>query len=137
MSKQNEPMDEGAALVKSYQAAVELGDTEAAQTAAMELMAFACEQAQENPSADLQLRLEAHEHETTGDWQKAEVAYRQALALAQDENNAALIFKAHEDLGGLYAFLCQEQRALEEAALATEAARRADMKPGTLPAGSR
>jgi len=122
-------MDEGGELVKAYQAAVELGDTEAMEAAAMQFMAFACEQSEKDPSADLKLKLEAHEHEMAGDWQKAAEAYRQALALAEAENNAALISNAHHDLSSLYALLGQMQRALEEAKEASEAARRAEITP--------
>src|SRR5882724_8764101 len=73
--------------------------------------------------------MEAHEHEAAGDWRKAEDAYRCALVLAQAENNEGMIFKTHHDLSGLYAFLDKNQRALEEAMSATEAARRANMTP--------
>src|SRR3989442_512393 len=105
MTEQNHPMDEGADLLGTYQTALQRDDIEAAQAAAMQLMAFACEQSEKQPSAGLLLKMEAHEHETAGNWQKAEAAYRKALTLAQTDNSPAMIFKAHDDLSRLYAFL--------------------------------
>ena len=129
MSEENKFADEDAALLESYRVAVQRGETEAMEAAALRFMAFACEQSEKDPSADLRLNIQAHEHEAAGDWEKAEAAYRQVLALALAEKNAMLIFKAHSDLSGLYAFLGQKQRALEEATSATEAARGANMTP--------
>src|SRR5205807_6661587 len=65
------------ALLESYRVAVQRGETEAMEAAALRFMAFACEQSEKDPSADLRLNIQAHEHEAAGDWEKAEAAYRQ------------------------------------------------------------
>src|SRR4030095_10852075 len=56
-----------------------------------------------------------------------EAAHRRALALAQAEGNAAMIFKAHDDLRGLYAICGTADKALQEAQAALEDARQAHM----------
>jgi hypothetical protein len=63
MDQNNQPPEEGMAELNAYQDALQRGDTEAMQAAAMQLMALACEQMQKNPSADLLLEMQANEYE--------------------------------------------------------------------------
>jgi tetratricopeptide (TPR) repeat protein len=127
MSEPKKPSAEFIASLETYQAAAASSDVAAMESAAIQVMAQVCEQAAKEPSENLRLVLEAHEHEAAGDWLKAEAAFRQALDLARKEGNAGIIFMGHSNLGGLFNLLGHAERALEEATAATEAARRADM----------
>ncbi len=127
MSDPDQATNEALPILDSYREALERGDNEAMENAAVQLMALACEQLEKEPSPELLLKMEAHEYENAGDWLKAEMAHRRALDLAQAQNNAALICKGHCDLSGLFAFLDQKQQALEEADFAVEAAKRANI----------
>lgn len=121
--------DDGEALLKAHQIALENDDAEGAQESTLRLMALAVEQGQNDPSPDLLLKMEARRREEAGEWHEAEAAYRQALAVAVAEGNAFSEFKAHYDLSELQSFLGHRQQAQEEARLATDAARRSGLVP--------
>ena len=78
----------------------------------------------EEPSAHLRLKMEAHAHENAARWEEAEKCHRRALALAEAVGAPMTIYKDHSDLSALYALRGMQDRALEEARLALEAARR-------------
>jgi tetratricopeptide (TPR) repeat protein len=116
-------------LLQAYHKAMQRGDIQEAEAIGVECLLLASDEAEDNPSADLQLKMEAHDHENAADWSQAEAAYRQALELAQTQKQDAMIYKAHADLSNLYSLLDQKDRALEESTGAVEAARRTDMVP--------
>ena len=127
--QQHPTSDDGKALLKAHQIALENDDAEGAQESTLRFIALAVEQGQNDPSPDLLLKLEARRREEAGEWHEAESAYRQALTLAVTEGKAFSEFKAHYDLSALQNFLGHRQQAQEEARLATNAARRSGLVP--------
>ena len=123
------PDAKGEALMQAYQEALEKGDPQAIESAAMAFFDYASEQGLMEPSQDLLWKQEAHEHEAIGAWDEAEAAYRRCLVLAQEQDQPGMGFKANADLSRLFRFLGQKKRALEAAEAALEAARRSDIKP--------
>ena len=112
--QQHPTSDDGEALLKAHQTALEDDDAEGAEESAIRFIALAVEHGQNDPSPDLLFKLEAHHHEEAGQWHKAEAAYRKGLALAVSEGNAFAEFKAHYDLSAFQSFLGQKQIAFEE-----------------------
>jgi tetratricopeptide (TPR) repeat protein len=96
---------EAGALLAAFQDAVRQGRHEQVETLALQFLAFASEKAGKEPSQDLVLKEEAHRWEAEGEWSKAEAAYRQALALAEAENNPAMEYKAQADLAAAWPLL--------------------------------
>lgn len=124
----NDAADEEEEWLQVYHDALQEGDAQAAEEAAMRFFVHACEQADREPSPDLLLKQEARHYEDTGQWHEAEAAYLQALALAQEQNNSMQVYKAQDDLSSLYHFLGNKERALETAQAALEAARLSDFE---------
>lgn len=123
------PMEEGEALLNAFRDALQDGDADAVEAAAARFFAHACEQNGKEFSPNVSLMQEAHEYEDTGAWDKAEMAYRQALSLAESQNSYVMVYKGREDLSALYRFLGRNEQALEEAKAALEAANRSEMQP--------
>jgi len=95
---------------------------EDADTAAIDLFAAATEADEQNASPDWRLTVEAAQCEERGDWQGAERAYRQILALP--DSDAFREYRAHEDLCKLFRVVGRDNDAWEHAQLATAAAQR-------------
>lgn len=123
------PDAKGDELMQAYQEALEKGETQAIESAAMAFFDYASEHGVMEPSQDLLWKQKAHEHEAVGEWDEAEAAYCRCLVLAQEQDQPGMVFKANSDLSRLYAFLGRKERALESAEAALEAARVSDMKP--------
>ncbi len=126
---------EGLRLLQAYQNTLEAfrngrhgENIQAVELSADAFLAYASGQAEANPSQDLLWKHEAHEHEAAGRWPEAEAAHLRCLALAQTQNEAAMEYKAHSDLSGLYRFLGQTDRANVAAASAVHAARRSELE---------
>src|SRR5690606_27690467 len=81
---------------------------------------------EDGPSDDLLFAIEAKECEDTGDWEGALSAYVVALTHAEQSDLPWSIWKAHEDLVGLYLLLDRKDDALRHQRLATATARRDD-----------
>jgi tetratricopeptide (TPR) repeat protein len=116
-------------LLKTFQEAQERGDFEQAESISLQLMMLAQEESEKNPGESLRLAQEASEHEDAAHWDQAEVAHLQALALAESECNAAMIFKAHDNLSGLYLLLGKTEKSLLQAQAALAAAQKSEMVP--------
>lgn len=94
---------------------------EDAEAAVLDLFAAASEACEQNPSPDWPLIVQAAQCEERGDWQGAEHAYRQILALP--DSDAFREYRAHQDLSKLFRVLDRDDSAWEHACLATAAAR--------------
>jgi tetratricopeptide (TPR) repeat protein len=114
-------------LLRSFQKATQRGDIEAEEAIGLQALALASEEMSKEPSADLRLKMEAHEHEFRGEWEDAEKAYQQCIDLAKSENNSMALYKAHEDLAGLYGLLDEREKQWEQTSFALRAARDSDM----------
>lgn len=119
------------ALFDAFHKAVEEGDVEAEERLGVEALALAGVWAETNMSEDLQLKMLASQFEDEGKWSEAEAARKRVLRIAEADESLArdsMIYKAHDELRGLYQFLGRKELALEHARTAVVAARRADMK---------
>jgi len=96
-----------------------------ADKAAAEVFAIVAQQFEEEPTPDLLLSTQAVECEEAADWDGAEAAYHEILALSSDD--AAAEYKAHSDLCGLCLLLNRIADALAHARRATNAARRTEL----------
>lgn len=114
-------------LLQAFQEAREHDDVKAAESLAVQCLAFVAEEAARNPSDRLRLIEEAIEHENAARWEHAEAARRRVLALAETEANQVMIYKAHTDLCNLYTIRGLTDPALQEARAAVEAARKSDI----------
>lgn len=97
---------------------------EMAMEATKQIFALAEKSCRENPSRSLELTYAAAECESRADWEGAELAYQNILALP--DVTPAEEFRAHTDLVGLCRILNRDSDALSHARSATWAARRAD-----------
>jgi tetratricopeptide (TPR) repeat protein len=129
MDMDDSQKNEFSRLLQAFHEAQERGDFKQTEAIGLQCLAFASEEAARNPSESLRLIEEADEHENAARWEQAEAAHRRALALAEMEADAAMIFKAHENLGHLHALLGNADNALREAQAAVEAARNTGMSP--------
>ncbi len=115
--------------IASYAQAVEAGKAEEAQAAALEALALAADKAERHPTPGSVLGEEAAECKRKRDWVGAEAAYRKLLLLEEVTGTHALRAKAQMDLSGLLRLMGRLEEASQIAALATAAARQADMFP--------
>ncbi|PWU14707.1 MAG: hypothetical protein C5B50_16795 [Verrucomicrobia bacterium] len=115
--------------VKAYAKAVEAGDDDAAEQAAMAALVQAGMEALANPTPEILLRQEAERCERSLDWAGTEVAYRKVLALNEAENNSRMMVKPHMDLSRLFRLIGRQDAAWTHACTASELGRRADMFP--------
>jgi tetratricopeptide (TPR) repeat protein len=114
-------------LLQRARRAIDAGLTSDAEEATGELFSKVEQWAAENPSADWADRTEAAQCEMLGDWNGAEAAYQRILELAIRETSACSLFKAHQDLAGVYFVVGRLSQALEHSRLATSAARKSDL----------
>jgi len=114
-------------LLQAFQEAREHDDVKAAESLAVQCLAFVAEEAARNPSDRLRLIEEAIEHEKVAGWEQAEAVRRRVLALAETEANPVMIYKAHTDLCNLYTIRGLTNPALQEARAAADAARKSDI----------
>ena len=118
------------ALFDEFHKAVEDGDIEAEERLGAEALALAAEWADQNMSEDLQLKMMASQFEDAAEWEMAEQAILQVLRLAEacaDGAREMGLYKAHDDLRGLYRLLGRNGEALDHARKSVEAARPAEM----------
>lgn len=116
-------------LLQEHEQATAEGRHQDANILSMRIMAFAASHAPAEPSSASLARDEAQRCEAAADWKGAEVAYRQALTLAEQEGDHSSQFRTHYDLGELYSLLGQDELAFQEAQQATRSARRTEMTP--------
>jgi tetratricopeptide (TPR) repeat protein len=102
------------------------GRTLDAELAALNVASLAAQQAQEHPSPDLFLRLEAQRCEEQADWEGAQIAYQKELGRAIGAGDLADLFRAHDELSRLFHLLGDDNSALEHARRGASAAREAD-----------
>ncbi len=76
-----EPLQPVQEQVEAYAAAVETGDTDRADKAALAMLALAGAEAANHPTPELLLAVEAETCESAADWAGAEAAYRKLLAM--------------------------------------------------------
>jgi tetratricopeptide (TPR) repeat protein len=114
-------------LLKSFQEARDRDDVKAAESLAVQCLAFVAQKQALNPSESHRLVQEAIEHEDAARWEQAEAARRRVLALAETEGIQAIICKAHMDLSNLFTLCGLTDRALQEAGAAVEAARKSEL----------
>src|SRR5262249_48028372 len=119
------PEDFLALAQKSYDAD-EGSRTLDAELAALNVASLAAQQAQEHPSPDLFLRLEAQRCEEQADWEGAHGAYQKELGRALAAGDMAALFRAHDELSRLFHLLGEDTSALEHARRGAAAARQAD-----------
>ncbi len=127
-------MAEFTQVVEAYGKAASTGQAEQAEAAALHLLTLASEEAQRNPSPELQLTEKACAFEARGDWADAEAIYRQLLAMVELSDSAphskyGQMCKTHVDLGSLLLLQGEYSRARVSAAAAIAAARLADLWP--------
>jgi tetratricopeptide (TPR) repeat protein len=121
-------MKEFQELIKTCTEAQRQGHTEEAEQAAMEAMMLAATRTEVNSGPDAQLYEEATKCEEAGDWEGAEAARRQVLALQEAVGNPSIIAEAHRRLCRLLQFLGKLDEAMESAKKATAAARESDLE---------
>jgi len=114
-------------LLEAFHQAQERGDVQEAELIGIQCLLLATEESEKNPNEYLRLVGEANEYENVAQWEQAEIAYRQALGLAEVAGNPALTFKVYHDLSALYSMRGMPEKALVEARAAAEAARKTDM----------
>ena len=113
----------------AFQKGMSANNPEQVEAAALSALQIAAEEAEKNPTPDLELRLQAREFEAHGDWPGAEACYRKVLAIQEATGNFGLIFKAHYDLSQLFLLVGDQERADASGQAATAAARQSDMFP--------
>jgi tetratricopeptide (TPR) repeat protein len=115
--------------LEAFQRGVSANNAEQVEAAALDALAVAAEEAEQNPTPALQSKQEAAEREAHGDWAGAEACYRKVLALEELTGNAGLVCKAHYDLSRLFLLIGDLDRADACARAATAAARQANVFP--------
>jgi tetratricopeptide (TPR) repeat protein len=93
----------------------------------MQALMLAAEEAERNPTPEMQLQLEADELEATGQWAAAEINRREILRLAESGGNPAIVAKAQLDLSHHLRWRGRIEDATGYAQAATESARRSDI----------
>lgn len=116
--------DAFANALERYQAAFGSQDIDEAEGAIDDIFALAEAFADENPSEDLKLMLQASDCEERGDWVGAEAAYRALLDLPNVDPLG--IHRAHVSLYSHFKLLGRDADAFEHARLASLAARQTD-----------
>jgi tetratricopeptide (TPR) repeat protein len=111
-------------LHKRYLEAVEAGDADSVEAAALDIFALAGEYFEENPSAALEAICAASDCEERGDWVGAERLYREVLSASGIEPMTEC--QAHSYLAALYRLQNRATDASAEYLRAVEAARRAE-----------
>ncbi|MHB1034195.1 MAG: hypothetical protein ACYC35_11035 [Pirellulales bacterium] len=111
-------------LTEAHTTAFSAKDYKTADALAMELMDLVVNDPDILADRGFQLSMLAMECEETADWNGAEAAHREALTVESQSNFGT--YKAHEELSAFYGLLGRDAEALEEAHLATAAARRDD-----------
>ncbi len=124
MPKDSTPDNLFSRLLKKFHHDVDRGRTEDVEATVSKVFQHAEDWCDENPSPDFDLTIAAGECEEVADWNGAELAYRQILALLGLE--ASVESKALSDLASLYRLTNRESDALHHSRLATAAARRWD-----------
>jgi len=119
------PAEEFGEALQRYQDAVDANEPREAEAAAYEIFALAEQWSDQNPSPESGLSMAAGECAERGDWAGAEALYRQILALPDSQPMSE--YRAHSELAGLLHRLKRSAEASAEEALATVAARRAEV----------
>jgi tetratricopeptide (TPR) repeat protein len=108
---------------------VDSGGLDVRDVLVQDLFTAAAEQAERDPSADMELTDVARQCEENGDWSGAESAYTTILALPDADAPdvvACVRWKAHSDLYRLCRWLNRHDDAFRHAVYATAAARQSD-----------
>jgi len=122
-------MDALLSALEAFQQGVSANNSEQVEAAALNALAAAAEEAEKNPTPELELKQEAAECEAHGDWAGAEACYRKVLVLEEAAGNGGLICKAHYDLSRLFLLIGDLDKADACARAATAAARQANVFP--------
>lgn len=117
--------------IEAYAEAMNAGQTELAMQTAMGAMFMAFQDAMAHPKPKFKLKVQADELMRAGDWVGAEERLREILALELNGDIPGLVAKAYLDLSEMFQLLGKWDAAWDNARLATEAARKADMYPLT------
>ncbi len=122
-------MKEFERTIAAYGQAIEAGNVQAAEGAAIQALMLAGAEALRNPTPALQLKQEAGECESRRDWAGAEAAYRKVLVLEEASGILGPIAKAQMDLARLLRRVGRLDEAWQFAQAATGSARRANVFP--------
>lgn len=122
-------LGEFAKVIESWAKATTAGETEEAESAAMQAFSLACEEACKNPRPSLLLNQEANDLERKGDWSEAEAVRRKILVLEESTGDFGLIAKAQMDLSAFFRLLGRLDEASQFACAATASARRTNLFP--------
>ena len=95
-------MDALLRALEAFQQGVSANNSEQVEAAALNALGAAAEEAEKNPTPELELKQEAAECEAHGDWAGAEACCRKVLALEEAAGNGGLRCKAHYDLSRLF-----------------------------------
>ncbi len=115
--------------LEMFQEAVSANNTAHMESAALDALAAAADEAGKNATPQNLLGREAAESEAQGDWLGAEGAYRKILALPEAASQAGLLFKAQYDLSRLFLLVGNLENADDFARTATVSARQTRITP--------
>jgi hypothetical protein len=127
-------MAEFTKAIEAFRKASSDGHGEQAEAAALQMLSLAAQEAERNPTPELELAVEAGECEARGAWDDADAIYRRLLAMAEasdapSQQKFGRMFKVHRDRGSLFVLRSEYAQAHQTALAALAAARLADLQP--------
>jgi len=120
-------MEKFQGVIESYASAINAEDQEKADQAAMSALMLVAMEEIEHPSPYGQLSEKASEHLMAGNWQAAEDAYRELIAMEEKIGKPGLTTKPLMDLSKLFYLRGRLDDAWAFAQAATESARRSEI----------